>query len=261
MMRLDRFLTEAFLGTRKKVRSYVQEGAVQVNHEVVFAPELLIDEEHDKVFYQGVLVERKDNVYLMFHKPKGYLTARKDEQRKTIMELFTDRNMEGIFPVGRLDMDTEGLLFLTNDGVWNHHLMYPEKHVEKIYLFWAVGCMDEEKRRLLERGVSIGDGIVTSEAKLVILRSGMYEEFGDVEEISEVDDKKKRLGIQPVFQGKITITEGRKHQIKRMLKAVGCCIIYLKRIEVGGVFLDESLEKGTYRNLTEEEMERLRNNW
>jgi len=194
----------------------------------------------------------------MFHKPAGCITARSDENDKTVFDYFQDMNTEGLFPVGRLDKDTEGLLFITNDGEINHQLMYPDKHVDKTYYFWAFGSLDEEQIRQLEAGISINDEEpLTKPATLKVIKSGLFLELKDEIQGTKYEKVKKNRDVQPVLAGYITISEGRKHQVKRMLRAFGCYVIYLKRISVGSVVLDDTLQKGQYRSLSEEEIKSL----
>ncbi len=257
-MRLDKYLSESSIGRRKAVRLYVKEGNVKVNGQVVTIPASQIDENSDVIEYLDQIVEHTGNVYYMLHKPAGCITARRDEIDKTVFDYFDEVNTDGLFPVGRLDKDTEGLLFITNDGEFNHQLMYPDKHVDKTYYFWAYGSLTEEQIHQLETGVSIGeDEALTKPAKLEIIKSGLFSSFKEEIEGDNYKKVKKNREVQSVVAGYITISEGRKHQVKRMLRAVGCFVVYLKRISIGEVTLDESLEKGQYRFLTEKEVDSL----
>jgi 16S rRNA pseudouridine516 synthase len=260
-MRLDKFLAESSIGRRKEVRIYIKEGMVRVNEEVITEPATEIRESSDVIEYLGKVVAYAGKVYYMFNKPAGCITARKDAVNKTVFDYFEDVNMNGVFHVGRLDKDTEGLLLLTNDGEFEHQLMYPEKHVEKTYFFWALGSLEEDDKKQLEQGIYIGKGeILTKPAKIEVQKCGMYKEFKNeipIENLHNIDSNQYN---QPVVSGYLTISEGRKHQVKRMLKAVGCYVVYLKRVSVGGLMLDESLEKGEYRLLTETEVQKLLEN-
>lgn len=256
-MRLDKFLAESSVGRRKDVRTYIKEGMVKVNGNLITEPAIEINENGDVIEYMGKVVVYTGKVYYMFNKPAGYITARTDTVNKTIFDFFHDVNMNGVFHVGRLDKDTEGLLLLTNDGEFEHQLMYPEKHVEKTYFFWALGSLNDEDRNQLEQGIYIGKGeMLTKPAKIEVQKCGMYEELKHeipIENLCNIDSNHYN---QPVFSGYLTISEGRKHQVKRMLKAVGCYVVYLKRVSIGGLMLDESLEKGQYRFLTEVEIQK-----
>jgi len=257
-MRLDKFLAESCIGRRKEVRTYIKEGMVNVNGDMITEPAIEINENSDVIEYLGKVVAYTGKVYYMFNKPAGYITARKDTVNKTVFDFFYDVNMNGVFHVGRLDKDTEGLLLLTNDGEFEHQLMYPQKHVEKTYFFWALGSLDEEDRKQLEQGIYIGKGeILTKPAKIEVQKCGMYKEFKHEMAIENLYNIDSNHYNQPVVSGYLTISEGRKHQVKRMLKAVGCYVVYLKRVSIGELMLDESLEKGQYRFLTEVEIQKL----
>jgi 16S rRNA pseudouridine516 synthase len=257
-MRLDKFLAQSGVGTRKKVRIYIKECMVKVNGQVISEPAVEINERTDVVEYLNKTVHYRSKVYYMLHKPAGYITAAKDAEHKTVFDFFHEVNTDGIFHVGRLDKDTEGLLLLTNDGEFEHRLMCPEKHVEKTYFFWALGSLEEEDRRKLERGIYIRRGkILTKPAKIEVEKHGAYKEFKDEMVIGNSYDMESSYCQQPVVSGYLTISEGCKHQVKRMLKAVGCYVVYLKRISIGGLMLDESLKKGQYRLLTEVEVKKL----
>lgn len=257
-MRLDKFLAESSVGTRKKVRTYIKDGMVKVNGELITEPAIEINENSDIIEYLGTVVNHTGKVYYMFHKPAGCITARKDAVNKIVFDFFDEADVNGIFHVGRLDKDTEGLLLFTNDGEFEHQLMCPGKHVEKTYYFWALGSLDEEDRKKLEQGILIGKGeILTKPAKIEIEKCGMYKEFNHEISIGKLENIDSNHYDQPVVSGYLTISEGRKHQVKRMLKSVGCYVVYLKRISIGGLMLDESLEKGEYRILTKEEIQKL----
>lgn len=257
-MRLDKFLAEASVGTRKIIRTYVKEGKVCVNEQVVSEAAMEIDEAVDIVSYLGQQVIHTGKVYYMFHKPAGCVTARKDPVHPTVLDYFDQVNSDGLFPVGRLDKDTEGLLFLTNDGLFNHQLMDPENHVAKKYFFWAFGILDIKDKTRLETGICIReDEQLTKPSKIEILKQGSYHELKDEMAIGTLIKKKKNLYQQSVVSGYLTISEGRKHQVKRMLKAVGCYVVYLQRVAIGEVVLDTSLEKGHYRMVTQEELRKL----
>ena len=261
-MRLDKYLAEAAIGTRKVVRNYVKNGLVMVNDETILEPASIIDETKDVIIYKNRRVISEGRVYYMFHKPAGCITARKDDNAKTVLEYFHQIDTGGLFPVGRLDKDTEGLLFFTNDGEFDHRLMDPESHVPKTYFFWAMGELNSEKKDKLEKGICISEEEpLTLPAKVKQVQSGFFSEL-ESELEKDMDKKivlKKNAGEQAMFSGYLTITEGRKHQVKRMLKAVGCHVLYLKRVAVGPVTLDENLKRGQYRSLTKEEIDILEN--
>lgn len=204
------------------------------------------------------MAETEEKLYYMFHKPSGCITAKKDVQHKTVMDYFAIELQEKLHPVGRLDKDTEGLLLLTNDGKWNQYLMHPDNHVEKTYFFWAVGELDQEKKQQLEQGVFLkSEPEKTMPAKLEILAPGKLQEIEALFYGKSYSNIVKNPRNQNIISGYLTIKEGKKHQVKRMLKAVGCYVVYLKRIRIGGLALDEALPRGGYRKLTPEELKLL----
>jgi 16S rRNA pseudouridine516 synthase len=196
--------------------------------------------------------------YYMFHKPRGCVSARCDERHKTVMDYFPEEKREKLFHVGRLDKDTEGLLIITNDGKLCYELMNPEKEVEKTYFFWAQGKLTEESIKELEAGADVYNGKqkITSPAKIKIENVATLKDIKGL--LCESDLKlSKKKGDLAVTSGYITITEGKKHQVKRMLKYAGCRVVYLKRLKIGGLNLDFDLPPGAYRRLTEEELSKL----
>ena len=198
--------------------------------------------------------------YYMFNKPRGCITACRDERQKTVMDYLPEAEREGLFPVGRLDKDTEGFLILTDDGKFCFHINEPKEHTEKTYFFYAKGELTDEKIKALEKGVSIyvEEDRLTAPAKAEKLHTKTMREIAHLMEESERPRlKNTRKGDVPVTAGKITITEGKKHQVKRMVKAVGMHVVYLERIAIGSVKLDESLRRGEYRPLTDEELRTL----
>lgn len=206
----------------------------------------------------GILMKEEKFMYYMFHKPGGCITARRDENHPTVMDFFPEELAKELFPVGRLDKDTEGLLLLTNDGNFDQLLMHPEHHAEKVYFFYAMGEMTEEKKKRIEEGqLLLGEEKPTKGARLTVLEQGRYFEYEDRirprKRLRDNDYNRNR----PVFAGELVIYEGRKHQVKRMLLAEGCRVVYLKRTAIAGVKLDEGLEPGQYRRLTGEELEVL----
>lgn len=260
-MRLDKFLVESSIGTRQKVREYIKNRYVKVNGEIVTEPSIEINEAADFIEYNNVEIQLGEKKYYMFHKPGGCVTARSDAQSRTVMEYFYEENMEGIFHVGRLDKDTEGLLLFTNDGDFNRALMNPEKDVDKKYFFWALGSLCEEDKKNLEEGLYISkDEPITKPAKVKVVYEGTFKEFQSELEVVKFYNFKGNHPNQPVVAGYLTISEGRKHQVKRMLKAVGCYVIYLKRVAIGDLQLDKGLKMGEYRTLKEAEINLLLKN-
>lgn len=234
MMRLDKYLCETGFGTRSQVKDLLKKGQVMVNGEVVKKPELKINETTDQILCQGKKASYQKNIYLMLHKPAGVVSATEDSREKTVLDLVRPEDRKnGLFPVGRLDKDTEGLLLLTDDGELAHRLLSPKKHVDKTYYAKIDGQVTEEHVKQFREGLDIGDEKKTLPAVLTILLSG------------------------PVSEIEITIHEGRFHQIKRMFEAVGCKVTYLKRLSMGSLVLDETLPPEEYRPLTEAELEGL----
>ena len=234
MMRLDKYLCETGFGTRSQVKDLLKKGQVMVNGEVVKKPELKINETTDQILCQGKKASYQKNIYLMLHKPAGVVSATEDNREKTVLDLVRPGDRKnGLFPVGRLDKDTEGLLLLTDDGELAHRLLSPKKHVDKTYFAKIDGQVTEEHVKQFREGLDIGDEKKTLPAVLTILLSG------------------------PVSEIEVTIHEGRFHQIKRMFEAVGCKVTYLKRLSMGNLVLDETLSPEEYRPLTEAELEGL----
>ena len=233
MMRLDKFLCEMGVGTRSEVKTYLKKGQVTVNGEVIKKPETKIKEDTDEVCFLGQKLCYEAVQYFLLNKPAGCVTATKDNLSETVMSYLPDHRRDDLFPVGRLDKDTEGLLLITNDGQLAHELLSPKKHVDKTYFAVIDGEVKEEHKSQFMEGLDIGDDDLTMPATLKILKSG---------ETSEIQ---------------LTIQEGRFHQVKRMFEAIGCKVTYLKRISMGPLTLGD-LKPGEVRTLTEDEIEQLR---
>jgi len=259
-MRLDKYLAEGWIGQRKQVRGIINEGRVTVNGEVVTEAAYEVVCGQDEICYDGQIMNHPGKRYYMFHKPMGCITARKDERHETVLDYFTEELRPGLFPVGRLDKDTEGLLLLTNDGELDYQLMNPVNHVKKTYYCWALGSLSSEQCQMLENGVDLGkDAGISKPAKFQLDRSGYYDEYSyDIDQVAmDLQEVKRSQYRKPVVSGYLTITEGKKHQVKRMLRAVGCYVIALKRISIGSLMMDNSLQQGEYRELTKQEVELL----
>ena len=246
-MRLDKYLSEMGCGTRSQVKKEISRGNVTVNGRPVLRPEEKVDTEKDTVVCQGREVSYVRYEYYMLNKPAGVVSATEDARERTVVSLIGERQRKDLFPVGRLDKDTEGLLLITNDGELAHRLLSPKKHVDKVYFARIAGEVTEADKEAFASGVDIGDDKLTLPARLRILRvdtgAGSASDAGRSEEIfSEIE---------------LTIREGRFHQVKRMFEAVGKEVVYLKRIRMGSLVLDETLEPGEYRRLTEEEVRGL----
>lgn len=237
-VRLDKYLAQAGIGTRSEVKKLIRSGRVFLGGKLAKRPEDKV-EEGCEVFVDGERVEYVEHEYYMLHKLAGVVSATQDANDKTVVELITCPHGKNLFPVGRLDKDTEGLLLLTDDGALAHDLLSPRKHVAKRYFVRADGRIGDEEKTLLEQGVDIGDEKLTKPARIEKVNC-----------FKEEDQWKTEL--------EIIITEGRYHQIKRMLQAVGAKVIYLKRLSMGSLVLDEKLAPGEFRKLTDEEVRRLR---
>lgn len=227
MIRLDKYLSQMNMGTRSEVKNAIRKGKVSVNSILCKNADEKIDEETDVVYYEGQPVIYERFVYYMLNKPAGVVSATKDNLDKTVLDLLENVQTKDLFPVGRLDKDTEGLLILTNDGEMAHNLLSPKKHISKTYRVLTKASITQEQIKKLEQGVDIGEDIITMPAK-----------------VHKCDDKELLL----------TICEGKFHQVKRMLKAVGNEVVYLERRTMGVLSLDENLERGEYRKLTTEEV-------
>lgn len=229
-MRLDKFLGNHGFGTRKEVKLLVKRGAVKVNDVVVKKSDIKIVPENDTVTVYDEVVMYEPFVYIMLNKPAGYISSTKDYKDETVLELIEGFEHYDLHPVGRLDKDTEGLLILTNDGQFSHDVLSPRKHVNKTYFARVDGYVTDDTVELFKAGITLDDGYKAMPAELQIISAG---------EISEIE---------------LVIQEGKFHQVKRMFIAVDMTVIYLKRIKMGGLLLDESLTPGAYRKLTLEEI-------
>ncbi len=231
MLRIDKLLANSGFGSRKDVKKLLKSGAVLCNDVKIADGKAHVNPEKDQITVYGEPVHYREFIYLMMNKPKGYISATEDDRLKTVLDLLEpeDAHMKP-FPVGRLDRDTEGLLVLTNDGQLAHDVLAPKKHVPKTYYAIIEGIVDEVDIERFKQGVTLDDGYVTKPGELTILKSGTQSEI------------------------ELVIMEGKFHQVKRMFEAVGKKVLYLKRISMGALVLDESLELGEYREMTEEEL-------
>lgn len=235
-MRLDKFICDSSNNTRSEVKKLAKNGQIRVNGEIATDTSAKIDETEDVVTVSGRRLLYKKYVYLMMNKPAGVLTATEDRKgKKTFADLIgEDYSFYEVTAAGRLDIDAEGFLLLTNDGAFVHNIITPEKHVEKEYYCEISGELDKNAPEKFENGVKLNDGYICMPAKL--------------------DIRSVEAGVTKAV---VTVCEGRFHQVKRMVAACGGCVDYLKRISIGGVRLDESLASGEYRELTQEELEIL----
>ena len=230
-MRLDKFLCDTAGLTRTEAKNAVKKGQIAVNGQVQKAADFKVKETTDTVTFQGRPLSYAAFHYYILHKPAGVITATEDKKESTVMDILREEKVKNLFPVGRLDKDTEGLLLITDDGELAHNLLSPKKHVDKEYLVKVRDSISEDECRKLSEGVDIGDEKPTAPAK--------------VERVAE----KEIL---------LTIREGRFHQVKRMLQAVGNEVLYLKRLSMGSLRLPKDLEKGAYRPLSEEEIYKIK---
>ena len=233
MMRIDKYLAEMGQGTRSEIKKLIRSGRVMVDGETVKKPELKIDETTQKVSLEGKQIGYTKKEYYMLYKPAGVISATKDDRDKTVLDLITDKKRNDLFPVGRLDKDTEGLLLITNDGELAHLLLSPKKHVDKVYYAKVQGKVDESDVKAFADGVDIGDDTPAKSADLRILKSG---------EESEIE---------------LTITEGRFHQVKRMLASRGAPVKQLRRLSIGGLVLGNELTAGSWRELEAADIAKL----
>ena len=232
-MRLDKYLADMNAGTRKELKNGIRKGLAVVDGTVIRDPGYALSGT-EKVTYGGREIAYAAYEYYLMNKPAGVISATEDSRQKTVLDLLGEQRRKDLFPVGRLDKDTVGLLLITNDGALSHRLLAPKKHVDKIYFARVTGRVTGEAVDRFAEGVPIGEGIIARPAGLEILEAG--------EEYSEV---------------RVTIHEGRFHQVKRMFLAIGHEVVYLKRLAMGPLVLDEDLEEGAYRPLTPEELQLL----
>lgn len=238
MMRLDKFLCACQLGTRSEVKKYIKAKQITVNGNIALKPEDKVDEFTDVICYKGKQIVYEAFSYYVFHKPAGCVSAVTDATHKTVMDYFPDDIRKGLSPVGRLDRDTEGLLLITNDGEFTHHILSPSHHIPKTYFAELDYALPEDAVARFKEGLDIGDDDLTLPAELEILEPYIHEN-GYVR-----------------HRALVTVHEGRYHQVKRMFHAVGCKVLYLKRLSIGTLDLN-GLEIGCFRKLTEEELQKL----
>ena len=233
--RLDKLLSSTGRWSRSEVRHLVREGRVLADGRIAASPEEKYDPQTVALTVDGEEVRLRRFVYVMLHKPAGVLSATEDGKGKTVLDLLPEEyRRRGLFPVGRLDKDTEGLLLLTDDGTLAHALLSPKRHVDKVYYTRVAGALTEDDRAAFAAGMTLGDGLSCLPAGLEILSAGAESE------------------------ALVTLREGKFHQIKRMLASRGKPVLYLKRLSMGPLRLDESLAPGAWRELTEAEEKSLK---
>ena len=234
-MRLDKLLVHWGFGTHKEVKQLIKNGYVKVNGEVIKKDKHHVDPVGDKVYVDDERIHYQEYVYYMLNKPAGYVSATEDNVYPTVIDLIEENYRQDLFPVGRLDVDTEGLLLITNDGALAHQLLSPKKHCPKVYYAKIQGVVTDDDVQTFLSGVVIDNEYQCQSAHLKILSTTQNH--------SEIE---------------VEIYEGKFHQVKKMFHAVGKEVLYLKRIRMKNLNLDENLELGAYRPLTDEELDRLK---
>jgi len=227
-MRLDKYLALSGAGTRSEVKNHIRKGCVSVNGSVTKDPSVHVDKD-DEVMLSGRIITYREHVYYMLNKPAGVVSATEDDGDKTVIDLFPENMRKGLFPVGRLDKDSVGLLIITDDGALSHRLMSPKNHVDKQYFIRTDAPLDEADVKAFAEGITLGDETALKPAILEISQSDPTEAC-------------------------VTICEGKYHQIKRMIASRGKKVVYLKRLCVGTLRLDPDLEEGAFRELTDSEL-------
>ena len=235
-MRLDKFLVACAVGSRTEVKNLLKAGRVTVNGKKEKSAKLQINEERDEIRFDGQVLEYEEFVYYMMNKPQGVISATEDPKHRTVLDLLDDlARTKEVFPIGRLDIDTYGLLLLTNDGKLAHALLSPKRHVDKTYLAQVKGIMTQEDVERFAKGIPLKD-FTCQPAKL---------------EIVSVNPVKNQSLVR------VTIAEGKFHQVKRMVAYCGKEVVDLQRLTMGTLALDENLERGEWRRLTKEELENV----
>lgn len=229
-MRLDKFLVEMKKGSRSEVKKLIKSGRVTVDGQTVREPEQKFDPERAQISLDGQTVSYASFEYFMLNKPQGVVSATEDRRFQTVVDLIDTARRKDLFPAGRLDIDTEGLLLITNDGQLAHQLLSPKKHVDKVYFARVEGILPSDVKEQFAKGLTLDGDVKTLPARLELLKEG------------------------PVSEVRLTIHEGKFHQVKRMFEAVGCHVVYLKRLSMGSLVLDETLAPGEYRRLTDDEL-------
>lgn len=232
-MRLDKLLAHLNCGSRKEVQAMIRAGRVQVNGTVERDPAAKVDSDSAQVMLDGQAQRYQAQRYYMLNKPAGVITASRDARHDTVLDLFPEEMRRGLFAVGRLDKDTEGLLIVTDDGALSHALMSPSRHVYKVYEAVVEGTLLPEAETRFETGLTLKDGTVCLPARL------------------------ERLAVGCEQRVRVTLREGKYHQVKRMIAAVGGVVVQLRRVQLGGLRLDPALTEGAFRALTERELELL----
>jgi len=233
MMRIDKLVSQYGFGSRKEAKAIFKLGVVTVDGEVVTNPQMRVDPEISEVYVGDVLIEYEKYIYVMMNKPDGVISASYDEEEETVCDLLDESHQwHNLFPVGRLDKDTTGLIILTNDGGFAHRALSPKKHVEKVYVAKVDRELVEKDIKAFALGITLDDGYKTLPAVL--------EPMGEL-------------------QARVIIKEGKFHQVKRMFEAIGASVTSLKRVTFAGIELDNDLTEGEFRRLNENEMNIISN--
>ncbi len=235
-MRIDKMISNMGYGSRKDIKKYILKNKIKVNDKIITTSSLKIDPNEDIVTFDGEIINFKENIYIMMNKPNGVISSTESHE-KNVIDLLKPRYQKmNLFPAGRLDKDTEGLLLITNDGKTAHNLLSPKRHVKKIYYVEVDGLVNDETVQMFNDGIVLEDGYKCMKSKLEIIEQNT---------VSKV---------------KLTIKEGKYHQIKRMFKMLDMKVTFLKRIKMGKLELDLNLHPGQYRELTEKEELLIRQN-
>lgn len=234
-MRLDKVLSNFGFGSRSEIKKLAREGLIRVDGSIIKDASIHVDPENNRIEVGGTFLNYRRFIYIVMNKPAGVISATADNKHKTVIDLLPEEfTCFDLFPAGRLDIDTEGMLLLTNDGQMAHELLSPRKHVDKRYYALIEGVVTDEDTKRFVEGVVLDDGYKTMPAELEIIKSGTHSEI------------------------ELTLHEGKFHQVKRMFEAIGKKVVYLKRIRIGGLQLDDTLRPGECRELTSEEVTLLK---
>ena len=234
-MRLDKYLSDMGAGTRSELKKEIRKSGVSIDGKIIKDPGFSVDTS-SRVIFRGSAIAYEEFVYYMLNKPAGIISASEDDREPTVVDLISEPKRKDLFPVGRLDRDTEGLLLITNDGALSHRLLSPKHHVDKVYYARVSGLLAESDIELFRDGLVLTDGLECLPADLKILSVSEDEYTSEAE---------------------ITVREGKFHQVKRMFSSIGAEVIYLKRLSMGPLVLDPGLAPGEYRRLTSDEMAAL----
>ncbi len=231
LVRLDKLIADSGRASRREAKDLVKAGRVRVDNMIASSAEMKVDGDLSTVYIDGESLDYRKNRYIMMNKPNGVLSATEDSQQKTVIDLLPESlRKQELFPVGRLDKDTTGLLLLTNDGVFSHNIISPKHHIAKVYRAAVTGVLDESDIAAFEKGIILSDGTKCMSAKLEIERPSV---------------------------GLATVYEGKYHQVKRMFASRGKHVTALHRLSIGGLSLDEKLKSGEFRELSEEEIKKI----